>query len=134
MKYLLGFAAVLALAACNPRPEPLGPVIQAPTSPALSAAQVRDSLVGKTGTGPISGSRIEYSMYLAPDGTAQAKMPTGIDRGNWRIMDDGQLCLKWALYRGGNEYCQLVYQEGGVHKLYNNKAIEVLAFNPGKTF
>lgn len=70
MRLLIGVAALLGLTACNTPPEPLGPRVDQPISgTAMSSADIRDTLVSKTGTEPISGSRITYSMYLAPDGT-----------------------------------------------------------------
>jgi len=128
---LLGCIAVLGLAACA-HPAPLGPPIVASSEPGLSAAAVRQAVAGNTGTGTMSGSHITYSMYLAPDGAAEAKLPTGIDRGSWRLTEDGQWCAKWQLFRGGTEYCQRVYQDGDVYKFVNSNSEELLSFAPGK--
>jgi hypothetical protein len=131
MKKILGCIAVLGLAACA-QPTPLGPQIVTSSDPGLSAAQIRSVVAGNTGTGTMSGSHITYSMYLAADGTAQAALPTGIDKGNWRLTDDGQWCAKWQLFRGGAEYCQRVYLEGDVYKFVNSNSEELLRFAPGK--
>jgi hypothetical protein len=130
MKKIIGCIAVLGLAACA-HPAPLGPPIVASSGPSLSAAAVRDVIAGNTGTGTMSGSHITYSMYLAPDGTALAQLPTGIDQGTWHLTDDGQWCAKWQLFRGGNEYCQRVYQQGDTYKFVNSNSEELLSFKPG---
>lgn len=137
MKRIIGGLAAMALtglgvAACAFQPAPLGPKIQYPTSASLSAVEIRDGLSGRTGTGPISGSKIQFSMYLAPDGTAQAKRPTGVESGSWTVTDSGLLCMRWQVYRGGEEYCQRVYRDGGVYTLVSPSSIEVLAFEAGK--
>jgi len=131
MKNLIGCIAVLGLAACA-HPAALGPPIVADYGPSLSAAAVRAAIAGNTGTGTMSGSHITYSMYLDADGTAQAALPTGIDKGNWHLTDDGQWCAKWQLFRGGAEYCQRVYLEGDVYKFVNSNSEELLRFVPGK--
>lgn len=132
MRSLFAFLAVLMVAACADKPAPLGPPIVVPAGPGLSAAQIREALVGNTGTGAMSGSSITYTMYLAPDGTAQAKLPTGIDDGKWRITDTGQICLVWRVFRNGQEFCQAVYKEADFYKLVNNNSVEILSFVPGK--
>jgi len=131
MKKLLGCIAVLGLTACA-QPSPLGPPIVRSYGPGLSMVAIRDVVAGNTGTGTMSGSHIIYSMYLATDGTAQAELPTGIDKGNWRLTDDGQWWAKWQLFRGGTEYCQRVYLDGDVYKFVNNDSEELLRFAPGK--
>jgi hypothetical protein len=131
MKKIFGCIAVLGVAACA-QPAPLGPPVVMSAGPGLSAAAIREAVAGNTGTGTMSGSHIIYSMYLAADGTAQAKLPTGIDKGIWRLTDDGQWCAKWQLFRGGSEYCQRVYLEGDVYKFVNSNSEELLRFSPGK--
>jgi len=131
MKKILGGIAVLGLAACA-QPAPLGPQIVTSPGPGLSADQIRAAVAGNTGTGTMSGSHITYSMYLAADGTAQADLPTGIDKGSWRLTDDGQWCAKWKLFRGGAAYCQRVYREGDYYKFVNSSSVELLHFAPGK--
>jgi hypothetical protein len=130
MKKILGCVAVLGLAACA-APAPLGPPIVVPTGPSLSGAEVRQLVVGNTASGPMSGSIINYTMYVAPDGSAKARLPAGIDNGSWRITDDGQFCAKWSIFRGGEEYCQRVYKEGEVYKFVNNNSVELLNIVPG---
>jgi len=127
----MNVVAVIGLAACA-HPAALGPQIVASPGPGLSAAAIRAAVAGNTGTGTMSGSHITYSMYLAPDGSAQALLPTGIDKGDWRLTEDGQWCAKWLLFRGGTEYCQRVYLEGDVYKFVNNNSEELLRFTPGK--
>ena len=131
MKRLLGCIAVLGLAACA-QPAPLGPPIAKSYGPGLSAAAVREAVAGNTGTGTMSGSHITYSMYLATDGAAEAALPTGIDKGSWRLTDDGQWCARWQLFRGGVEYCQRVYREDDVYRFVNSDSEELLSFTPGR--
>ena len=123
--------SVLAVAGCA-QPEPLGPPIVVPAEAGLSAPALRDAIVGNTGTGMMSGSTVIYSMYVGPDGTALAKLPTGIDRGSWHITEDGQWCVRWQLYKGGREYCQRVYPEANAYRFVNTTSVEELAFAPGK--
>jgi hypothetical protein len=132
MKKIFGCVAVLGLAACA-QPAPLGPPIVTSSGPALDAAAVRLAVAGNTGTGTMSGSHITYSMYLAPDGTALAQLPTGIDKGTWYLTDDGQWCAKWQLLRGGREYCQRVYHQGEGYKFINRSSEELLTFKPGNS-
>jgi hypothetical protein len=132
MRKLLGCAGTLLLVAACAAPAPLGPPIVVPAGPGLSTAAVREAIAGNTGTGTMSGSSITYSMYVAPDGTAQAKLPTGIDQGTWRLTDDGQWCAKWHVFRGGQEYCQRVYKEGEFYNFVNSNSVEILRFVPGK--
>jgi hypothetical protein len=132
MKNLFAGGAVLALAACAVQPAPLGPPIVMSAAPGLTSAAIRDAIVGQTGVGTMSGSNIVYSMYVAPDGTALAKLPTGVDPGNWRLTEDGQWCVAWKLFRGGEEYCQRVYHEGAGYKFVNSNSQELLTFAPGK--
>jgi hypothetical protein len=131
MKAYLGCIVALGLAACA-EPAALGPPIVASSGPGLSAASIRAVVAGNTGTGTMSGSHITYSMYLAADGTAEAALPTGIDKGSWRLTDDGQWCAKWQLFRGGAEYCQRVYLQGDVYKFVNGNSEELLRFAPGR--
>lgn len=97
----------------------------------LLLAEVRDAVVGKTGTGSITGSTIQFAMYVAPDGTLQSRLPAGPDRGQWRMTDDGQLCLRWQTYRAGQEYCHRAYREGAALRLQGDGSAEVLTFQPG---
>jgi hypothetical protein len=135
MRILLAGVALLAVAACSSAPDPLGPRVDAPKpGPYMSSAEIKDTLGGKTGTGPISGSHITYSMYMAPDGTAQAKLPSGVDQGRWWVTGDDQLCFQWQIYRGGQQYCQHVYKDPAGYRLADTTSVELLAFANGKTF
>jgi hypothetical protein len=133
-KAALATASICAVAACaQTQPAPLGPpVANNLTAPALTAAQVRDLVIGKTGTGPMSGSHVMFTMYVAPDGTAEADLPTGLDPGTWHITDDGQWCVKWQTYLDGQESCQHVYPHGRSYKFVNATAEELLTFTPGR--
>jgi hypothetical protein len=130
-KYLLACAAVLALTACS-QPEPLGPNIVVPAQPGLSAAQVSQLVVGNTGSGPMSGSNVKYIMYVDPNGSAQIRLPTGIESGKWQIMSDGQFCAQWSNFHDGEQYCQRVYQEGSTYKFVDRSAVMFLTFVPGR--
>jgi hypothetical protein len=135
MRKILSCLTLLGVAACaGPPPAPLGPPIVIPSGPGLSAAEVREVIAGNTGTGIMSGSQAEYSMYVAPDGTAQAKLPTGIDQGAWTLTADGQWCARWQRFRSGEEYCQKVYKQGEIYKFVNSNSVELLVFAPGKRF
>ena len=130
MRALLYSGMVLALAACT-APAPLGPPASPALGPALTSAEIRDAVVGQTGTGSITGSTITFAMYLAPDGAALARRPTGIERGQWRLTNDGELCLRWQTYRQGEEYCQNAYREGRMLRFQDTKSAQLLAFEPG---
>jgi hypothetical protein len=134
MRKLFGCVAFLGLAACAAQPAPLGPPIVVPSGPGMSASEVREVVVGNTGTGAMSGSLAEYSMFAAPDGSAQVKLPSGIDQGAWRLTDDGELCLKWRRFRAAQEYCQRMYKDALAYKLVNSNSVELLTFVPGKRF
>ncbi len=134
MRNLFVCAALLALGACAGQPAPLGPPVAMSTEPGLSAAAIRGVVNGNTGVGTMSGSTVTYAMYVAPNGTAQAQLPTGIDTGNWRLTDDGQWCASWKLFRNGEEYCQRVYPHGEGYKFVNGNSEELLTFMPGKRF
>ena len=130
--YLLAGAALLALAACADKPASLGPNIVVPSQPGLGAAQVQQLVVGNTGSGPMSGSYVSYVMYVAPDGTAQLRLPTGIESGKWRIMSDGQFCAQWANFHDAEELCQRVYPEGSQYKFVDRSTTMLLTFVPGR--
>lgn len=130
--YLLAGAALLALAACADKPAPLGPTVVVPANPGLGAAQVQQLVVGNTGSGPMSGSQVRYVMYAAPDGRAELRLPTGIEAGQWRILSDGQFCVKYANFRDAEEHCQRVYQEGTQYKFVDRSATMMLTFVPGR--
>jgi hypothetical protein len=135
MRFLVAGVAALALAACvQEKPAPLGPPIVVPAGPGLTPAAIREAVVGNIGTGVMSGSQITYSIYVAPDGTTETRLPTGVDPGAWRLTDDGQFCAKGRLFRNGEEYCQRVYKDGDIYKFVNNNSVELLTFAPGKRF
>ena len=98
----------------------------------LSAAQVSQLVVGNTGSGPMSGSNVKYIMYVDPNGSAQIRLPTGIEAGKWQIMNDGQFCVQWSNFHDGEQYCQRVYQEGSTYKFVDRSAVMFLTFVPGK--
>lgn len=132
MRTVIFCGAVLALAACSTTPpEPLGPKVATAVVQPLTAAEIRSVAVGSTGTGTITGSTSTFAVYLAPDGTAQARRPTGLESGRWRLTDDGQLCMQWQNYRAGEEYCQRAYREGTMLRLQDTKSADILAFTPG---
>ncbi len=89
-------------------------------------------MVGNTGTGPMSGSHVMFTMYIAPDGTALADLPTGVEHGAWHLTADDQWCVKWENYRAGQEYCQHVYPTGASYKFVNATSEELMTFTPGK--
>jgi putative hemolysin len=133
MKPYLLCAAVLALGACATQPAPLGPAIpDEPAGPALSAPDVQALVVGNTGTGTMSGSNATYAMYVMPGGRAELKRPTGIEDGNWQITPDGKFCVKWELFRGGEDYCQRIYKDGPIYKFRNENSVELLTFQAGR--
>jgi len=134
MRNLFVCAAVLAVGACAAEPAPLGPPIALSNTPSLSSAAILDVVGGNTGTGTMSGSNITYAMYISPDGTALASLPTGIDTGHWQVTSDGQWCMNWKLFRDGQEYCQRVYPHGDGYKFVNGNSEELLTFAPGKLF
>lgn len=133
MKHLASLGAILLLAACG-RPEPLGPSVVTPAEPGISASEIRELVVGRTGTGPMTGSQAQYMVYLAPDGSAQLKLPTGVQRGRWQVSDTGELCVQWEYFRDGESYCQRVYRSGDRYMLVGEQSAELLDFRPGKTF
>lgn len=134
MKIVLAGAALIALAACTQdKPAPLGPpVVSEVTAPPMDANAVRTLVVGNTGTGPMSGSHVMFTMYISPDGSALADLPTGIEHGAWRLTADGEFCTKWENYRAGQEYCQRVYAKGASYKFADTTSDELLTFTPGK--
>lgn len=133
MKFPLSLGVVVLLAACA-RPEPLGPSVVVPAEPGISASEIRQGVVGRTGIGPMTGSQAQYMVYLAPDGSAQLKLPTGVERGRWQVSDNDQLCLQWEYFRDGDNYCQRVYRSGDRFMFVDQQSAELLDFRPGKTF
>ena len=133
---VLACAALGALAACaqaEQPPAPLGPpVVNDQTQPALTADQVKSLVVGNTATGPMSGSHINFKMYVAADGTALADLPMGVEHGIWHVTADGQWCMKWENYRAAQEYCQRVYPDGDKYKFVDRTSEEIFTFEPGR--
>ena len=131
IKSLIAAGSLAALAGCA-QPAPLGPTIvdnQAQTP--LTAAQVRDLVVGHTASGEVSGSTIVFKMYVEPDGTAMANLPSGMDHGRWWLTKDDQLCFHWHVYRGGRDYCERAYRVGDKYKFVSPTTEGIFTFAEG---
>ena len=132
IKVICAVATLGALAACA-QPAPLGPtVVDNRAQTALTTEEVRGLIVGNTATGPVSGSHITFKMYVDPDGTAMADLPTGLDHGRWWLTKDAQLCFKWTVYRGGREYCERVYRDGSEYKFVSPTTEGIFTFAQGR--
>src|SRR6185312_459484 len=92
MRFLQLMAVGIALVGCE-KPAPLGPQPTQRLGEQLNAAQIRQEMVGNTGTGHRTSTNSVYSMYVAPDGTLIEKLPTRTETGRWRITDDGHFCM-----------------------------------------
>jgi hypothetical protein len=136
MRLLPVACATLALTACAiEKPAPLGPQpVGAKLGPALTSSQIRDELVGNTGTGSRTGTTSRWSMYVGTDGTLVSKSLQPSDSGTWRISDDGKFCMTWKVEFQGEETCQSVHKGGAAVQLASPKSLEELTFLPGKTF
>jgi hypothetical protein len=126
-------AAGVLLAACAiQKPAPLGPQpIAADLGPSLSAAEVRDEVVGNTGSGTRTGTTSKWSMYVAPDGRLASSSLQPPDTGRWRITDDGQFCATWQVTWDGREVCQRVHKQGIVMQFASPTSVEEMTFLPG---
>jgi hypothetical protein len=78
---------------------------------ALSDAQIRQALVGKTISGTENGEA--YSEYLNPDGVISGRSSSGAYSGRWRISDN-EICFLYEedAGRGGKWDCNEVRLRG----------------------
>jgi hypothetical protein len=130
MRIVAAIVAGVALAGCSP-PAPLGPQPTQALGVQLMAPQIRNEIVGNTGTGTRTSTNTTYSMYVAPDGTAIAKLPTRTETGRWRITDDGLFCMQWPIDFNGQEVCQTVHKAGITVQLASRESLEELVFQAG---
>jgi hypothetical protein len=90
------------------------PVVLAdPPGTKLTADQIRQQLVDHTTYGTVNGA--PFVQYVSPAGTQKIKVGNFNDAGNWRIMDNGQLCRTWKVSTGGREECVTVYKNGDTY-------------------
>ena len=130
MRMILVMAAGVALAGCT-KPAPLGPQPTEALGQQLSAAQIRQEIVGNTGTGHRTSTNSTYSLYVAPDGTLTEKLPTRTENGRWRITDDGLFCMQWPIDMNGQEVCQTVHKAGVTTQFASPSSVEELIFQAG---
>lgn len=130
MRTILLVAVAVALVGCE-KPAPLGPQPTQRLGETLNATQIRQEIVGNTGTGTRTGTNSVYSMYVEPDGTLVEKLPTRTERGRWRITDDGHFCMHWPVDMGGREVCQTVHKAGVTVQLASPESLEELVFQAG---
>jgi hypothetical protein len=125
-------ATGLVIAACS-APPPLGPQpMNATLGPAMTAQEVRGEIVGNTGTGKRTGTNSNFTMYVNPDGTLEVSSPQPIDKGTWRITDDGLFCTKLPATYALEETCQSVHKAGAAVQLHSAHSLEEMTFLPGK--
>ena len=117
MKALPVLLAAGALAACAVDPAPLGPPPTAPMGVPLSSFQVRDEVVNKTLTGRRTGTNLNWTFYVGPDGALTTRTATGFENGRWRILDNGQFCMTWQVDFGGQETCLIASRMGQIVQL-----------------
>jgi hypothetical protein len=87
---------------------------------ALDAAATRKTFIGNTLAGQVTagGFQVPYAMYLDPSGRTSGTAAGDNDRGEWRIQDDGALCIKWMRWLDAAENCRVYYHEGAEYKAF----------------
>jgi hypothetical protein len=87
---------------------------------ALDAAAVRKTFIGNTLAGQVTagGFQVPYAMYLDPAGRTTGTAAGDNDRGEWRIQDDGALCIKWMRWLDAAENCRIYYHDGAQFKAF----------------
>lgn len=68
----------------------------------LSAAQVKELMVGSTITGFNEVFKMDYTVYFSPDSKVTLVTPKGKRTGAWRIAEDGHFC---TLFPTEQEVC-----------------------------
>jgi hypothetical protein len=132
MKTLPILLSCAVLAGCVAgRPAPLGPQPTESSGLPLSPTEVRDEVVGNTGTGKRTSTHAHWNVYVAPDGTLASNSPQAADHGQWRITDDGMFCMRWQIDWDGREVCQIVRKKGAAIELSSPTSLEILTFMPG---
>ncbi len=142
MEVRVGFAvAVLALvsAGCETEEEMLrAKGVQPLDAPALRATFSGNTVLGTTEL--IGEPRIFFIVHYAPDGklvgkagesfaaARAAKSAPAVDRGTWRVTDEGTLCNDWNEWIGGAEGCGLVYAVGDGYEGFTKKGARSLRY------
>ena len=99
----------------------------------LSQEELTELLSGNTETWSTLGAG-----YYNPEGDIEYVWKQKPGSGEWKITDDGVLCLKITAWYGDDFNCNWTYfrKEGDVFSLNlkTDKATRMLGFAPGKTF
>lgn len=88
---------------------------------ALSAAEAQAAFSDHTMVGVIPQYNIEFAVYYAPSGVAVGKIAGAMqdkDRGQWRIAQDGKLCVRWGHWEDGEEACRTSWLDEGKYKTF----------------
>ncbi len=100
---------------------------------ALTAPELTELLSGKTETWSTLGAG-----YYDPSGTIEFVWKDEPGSGEWKITDDGKLCLKITAWYGDDFNCGWTYfrEDSDIYSLNlkTDQATKMPGFAPGKTF
>jgi len=91
----------------------------------LTKQAAEKALTDHTLVGVIPHLNINFTLYYAPAGRLIGAITGSIkghDRGAWRVMDDGKVCLRWSQWEEGRETCRQLWQQGDEYKVFDDKA------------
>ena len=83
----------------------------------LSASQVRQVVVGNT----LKRADKEVFALMRADGSITAKLPNNVlDKGKWRILEKGNVCVQWQTRADKKEHCGKVASLGDSNYQWND--------------
>jgi hypothetical protein len=85
------------------------PVVARPLTPAETMAMLTDhTAMGMTATGA------PYELYFTADGREHFRQGNFADAGTWRVLPDGELCMRMPQVSNNAAECYLLAQYGNV--------------------
>jgi hypothetical protein len=106
-----------------PAPAPLSGSTLAPPPPVvgstrlvprpLTPSETMAALAGNTAIG-MTANGAPYQLYFTADGREHFRQGNFADAGTWRVLPDGQLCMRLPQVGSNAEECYLLAQYGNV--------------------
>ena len=82
----------------------------------LNAAQVTALFSGKTVESVLDSSGRVSLTYYNPNGQLRQLQEGQLRNGQWRVRDDGRICLQFA--GNSDDKCRIIVKEGTVYRKY----------------
>ena len=129
---LLALALALGACAAQEHPAPLGPQPLQVVGVPITLVDLQSQIVGNTGVGTRTGTRVQWTVYVGTDGRLATKTPINNDTGTWRMSPgDGRFCMTLRSEANGQENCYSPYRRGNAIELVDGDTAQILVFSPG---